>query len=114
MRPLILLLTLMGCTDSPTSDTGLPMPEYPLDDVLTFSDVQAKGTHNSYHIEPETVFDASHRYTHLPLNEQLETQGVRQFELDIHYHTEDGFQVFHLPGLDAETCLLYTSPSPRD
>lgn len=85
------------------------MPEYPLDNVLTFSDVQAKGTHNSYHIQPDTVFDASHRYTHLPLDGQLETQGVRQFELDIHYHIENGFQVFHLPGLDAETTCLQFS-----
>ena len=85
------------------------MPAYPLDNILTFSDVQAKGTHNSYHVQPETVFDASHRDTHLPLDEQLETQGVRQFELDIHYHVNDGFQVFHIPGLDAETTCLQLS-----
>lgn len=103
MRSLTLLLVLIGC------EAASPMPEYLLDDVLTFSDVQAKGTHNSYHIEPEIVFDDSHRYTHRPLKEQLEFQGVRQFELDIHYHTNDGFQVFHIPGLDAETTCVQLS-----
>ena len=83
----------------------------PLDDVLTFSDVQAKGTHNSYHIS-RTVFDASHRYTHLPLNEQLDTQGVRQFELDIHYHVE-GVSGVSSAGLDAETTCLQFSECMR-
>jgi len=114
-----LILILVGCTRSTTPDTGEtgdtdpetdpPMPDYPLDDVLTFSDIQAKGTHNSYHVEPGTVFHPSHRYTHLPLDEQLETQGVRQFELDIHYHKDDGFQVFHIPGVDPDsTCLQFS------
>ena len=113
MRLFVLIVLFSGCVSGSDTPSPLPMPEYPLDDVLTFSDVQAKGTHNSYHIEPETVFDASHRYTHLPLNEQLDTQGVRQFELDIHYHVEEGFQVFHLPGLDAETTCLQFSECMR-
>lgn len=113
-------LLLIGCTRSPLLETGetgaigetgevLPLPDYPLDGVLTLSDVQAKGTHNSYHVQPDTVFHPSHRYTHVPLDQQLETQGVRQFELDIHYHKELGFQVFHIPGIDPETtCLQLT------
>jgi hypothetical protein len=106
------ILALFACTGElpevppDTGDGPPPMPNYPLDDLLTLSDVQAKGTHNSYHVEPGTVFHPSHRYTHLPLDQQLETQGVRQFELDIHYHSEEGFQVFHIPGVDPDsTCL---------
>ena len=90
------------CEDCAEGFTGTACDEaepgwYPLDDVLTLSDVQAKGTHNSYHMEPDFAFDASHEYTHLPLDEQLSEQGVRQFEIDLHYHVDEGFQVFHIP-----------------
>jgi hypothetical protein len=89
-------------TDCDSAEPGW----YPLDDQLTFSDVQAKGTHNSYHIEPDFAFDASHEYTHLPLDEQLSELGVRQFELDLHYHVDEGFQVFHIPYIDGDTTCL--------
>jgi hypothetical protein len=91
-------------TDSGTFDPG-PSP-YTLDDTLRFHHVQALGTHNSTHIEPDTVVHPSHAYTHAPLTEQLEDQGVRAFELDIHLHVDDGFHVFHLPNVDAETTCL--------
>jgi hypothetical protein len=102
------------CLECSEGFSGLDCSEpeegwYPLDEVLTLSDVQAKGTHNSYHIEPDFAFDASHEYTHLPLNEQLADQGVRQFEIDVHYHQEDGFQVFHIPVIDQETTCLQLS-----
>lgn len=82
---------------------------YRLDSVLRLSDVQALGTHNSYHLEPESPFDGSHRYSHRPLDEQL-ALGVRQFELDLHLTATGEFQVFHLPGgVDSETtCLRFT------
>lgn len=77
---------------------------YRLDDLLRLNDVQAKGTHNSYHIQPDNPIDPSHFYTHAALDIQLDEQGVRQFELDLHLHKEEGFQVFHLPGgFDSET-----------
>jgi len=114
-----LLLALLACrADDPKSDsdvlesTGPPVIEdgwYPLDDVLRLNDVQARGTHNSYHVQPENPVDASHFYTHQPLDVQLGEQGVRQFEIDVHYNDEEGFQVFHLPALDeVTTCLAFT------
>lgn len=112
---LIPLLLLFACTRPSTLDsvdTGPldpgPSP-YSLDDVLELNHVQAKGTHNSYHLQPETVVSGEHRYTQPPLGEQLEHHGVRQFELDLHYRENVGFQVFHLPSIDPETsCLLFS------
>lgn len=89
------LILATGCTD-----------KYPLDDVLRFDQLQAKGSHNSYHLEPESPFDGSHRYSHPPLDQQL-ALGVRQFELDLHLTANGVFQVFHLPGgVDSETTCL--------
>lgn len=77
---------------------------YPLDDILRINHIQALGTHNSYHLQPE-VDILPWRYSHLPLDEQLELQGVRQFELDI-FENEDGtLEVYHLAFVDARsTC----------
>ena len=114
-----LLLALVGCrsddpshTDSkPDEPTGPPVIEdgwYPMDGVLRLNDVQARGTHNSYHVQTENPVDASHFYTHAPLDVQLEEQGVRQFEIDIHYRTGSGFEVFHLPAIDdVSTCDVF-------
>jgi len=71
--------------------------------VLRLNHVQAKGTHNSYHLEPDNPVDDSHRYSHASLEVQLSAQGVRQFELDLHYREHEGFEVFHLPILDERT-----------
>jgi len=99
----LVLLLLPACSD----EEGSP---YRLDDLLRLNDVQAKGTHNSYHIQPDSPIDPSHFYTHATLDIQLEEQGVRQFELDLHLHREEGFQVFHLPGFDPETtCRRFTN-----
>jgi hypothetical protein len=65
--------------------------------------VRVRGTHNSYHLKPDNILP-DWQYEHLPLDQQLETQHVRQFELDVHYK-DDGFHVYHLPGVDAgSTC----------
>ncbi len=116
MRLHLILSTLAACTgkgdsgapgDSAAFDPG-PSP-YSLDDQLTLSDVQALGTHNSSHVQPDAVVHPSHAYSHAPLEVQLADQGVRQFELDIHLHDSLGFQVFHLPVIDEETtCLQLT------
>ncbi len=87
-------------------DAG-PSP-YPLDDVLRLNHVQARGTHNSYHVEPPKPLSDEHRYTHAPLDVQLGQQGVRQLELDIHYRAGAGFEVFHLPVIDpVSTCKRF-------
>jgi hypothetical protein len=75
-----------------------------MDDVLTVPDVQALGTHNSYHVEPDTLFDASHAYTQPSLDVQAGV-GVRAFELDVHLGDDGVFRVFHLPAIDdVSTC----------
>jgi len=105
-------LLLIACADkAPAPDTGWdrgPNP-HPLDDVLRLNHVQAEGTHNSYHVQPEAPVDPSHYYTHAPLAEQVGGLGVRQLELDLHLREGAGWQVFHLPVLDEETvCLALT------
>lgn len=93
----------IGCADPITIVSPASEPidyQYPLDDVLRMNHLQAKGTHNSYHIEPENPADDSHRYTMPTLTEQLGTYGVRQIELDLHYKTGEGLQVHHIPLID--------------
>jgi len=109
----MIMLLLLACdTKTPSPDDTAPVSacevetqpyDYPLDDVLTLAHVQAKGTHNSYHIEPDPLFDDSHEYTHAPLDVQLTEQGVRQFELDLHLREDGGFEIFHIPAIDEET-----------
>ena len=60
---------------------------------VRLNQIQALGTHNSYHIQARpALFDGlvaflpeliSLEYTHLPLAEQFDTQGIRQIELDV-------------------------------
>jgi hypothetical protein len=68
-----------------------------------------KGTHNSYHIKPELDLD-QWRYTHAPLDVQLESQGVRKVELDTYYNEALGvFEVYHVGALDDQTtCRRFT------
>jgi hypothetical protein len=82
-----------------------PSP-YTLDDTLRLQHVQALGTHNSTHLRDDPIVHPSHDYAHAPLDVQLEEQGVRQFELDLHLHESLGWQVFHLPAVDDETTCL--------
>ncbi len=114
MRTLLPMLAF-ACTSSKpgtttAQDTGFdpgPSP-YTLDDTLRLTDVQALGTHNSTHIQPAEPIHPSHYYTQPALTDQLAGSGVRAMELDIHLHTELGFQVFHLPVVDQETrCLQF-------
>lgn len=107
---------------------------------LRLNEMQVVGSHNSYHIQPgEVLFGLltdfapplaeSFEYTHVPLGEQFETQGVRQIELDVFYDPDGGlyespiglqlatgdpmatipgldlpgFKVFHVQEIDFET-----------
>ena len=78
------------------------------------------GSHNSYHLIPEPlIFDgiaalspelaASIEYTHLPLTEQLENHGIRQFELDVFADPDGGLFASRagnpVVGLDAASGL---------
>lgn len=69
-----MLCLLLGCGDNlrPTFD-------YPLDDQLALQHLQAKATHNSYHVAAESTFE-EWDYSHAPLAEQLGEAGVRGIE----------------------------------
>jgi hypothetical protein len=94
----------LGCSDGGGGGAE-PAFTYPLDNVIRLNHLQAKMTHNSYHIEPEGNTYDGWRYTHAPLDEQLSAQGVRGFELDINYNFALGyFRVFHTPPDPETTC----------
>src|SRR5688572_23467590 len=120
LRALLAALALasaaLGRGGDPQTPAPLPMEEppvptfdYPLDDVLRLNHIQTKGTHNSYHIQPDNQIP-EWAYTHAPLDVQLGEQGVRKVELDIHYNNDTGaFEVYHVPLLDEKTtCRLLT------
>lgn len=74
---------------------------------LRLNQIRMRGTHNSYHLRPDNLLP-DWQYDHLPLDQQLNEQRVRQFELDVHFKP-DGFRVFHLPAVDARsTCDRFT------
>lgn len=115
-----LLVALLGCSpdSAPPADPAPPAcgidgtPEwedptvFPKDDLLTLAHLQARGTHNSYHLAPDVLLDETHAYSHAPISEQLGALGVRQLELDLHLRDDGAFDVFHLPGIDPETTCL--------
>ncbi len=57
----------------------------PLDGELRVNHLQVLGTHNSYHIAKTPPPLQQWAYSHDPLPHQLEKQGVRAFELDLHH-----------------------------
>jgi len=91
---------------------------------IRFNEMQVIGTHNSYHIEPSAQkiatmikFDPDAvllQYSHPPLAEQFESEGVRQIELDVFADPvgdlwrpkgRAGFKVFHIEQVDMDsTC----------
>jgi hypothetical protein len=103
MRRLAPLVALaLSCTPGPP-DFG-----YPLDDVLRLNHLQMKGTHNSYHLEPESPLADEWRYSHATITDQLEKQGVRGFELDVHWNEQaEAFSVHHLTGIDEKTTCAW-------
>ena len=95
---------------------------------LKLNQLQVIGTHNSYHIEqPADVLAgyatveadaATLAYTHAPLDQQFENEGVRQIELDVHADPDGslfrpigtpGFKVFHIEQIDEKSnCDTFT------
>lgn len=98
---LALALALAGCNGG-----GGKPAAYPLDDTLRVHEIQLLTTHNSYHLRSDfelpPVFKDPLQYEHVPLDQQLDIQGVRGFELDV-VNTGDDFPVVHTPVVDAET-----------
>lgn len=97
-----------GPLGTPAARTAMPT-RGPMDDVLRVNHIQAKGTHNSFHLRP-MILGPDWDYEHAPLDQQLDQQGVRAVELDIRWDTRcERFRVFHLPIIDPRsTCDLFT------
>lgn len=98
------VLLALACAGADTSDTSADTSRawsYPLDDVLRVTDVQAAGTHNSYHVAPDPSVVPEWDYSMPTLTEQL-ALGMRQIELDV--HVENGeLRVYHALGFDEGT-----------
>lgn len=82
---------------------------HPMDDVLRLNHLQMEGTHNSYHRRPRSVYTdgaipAPFDYEFEPLDVQLEEQGVRKFEIDVHFDVTRGrWNVLHIALIDPDT-----------
>lgn len=86
-----------GTSDSSSSGGEAPVAGPRLNHL------QALGTHNSYHVSGGTAVVAWD-YTHLPLDRQLDEQGVRHFELDLHFRgAGEPIDVYHVEALDTGT-----------
>lgn len=76
----------------------------PLDGQLRINHLQMIGTHNSYHIAKSPPPLQLWAYSHDPLAVQLDKQGVRAFELDLHHlGSSKPIAVFHIQLLDELT-----------
>lgn len=84
-------VVLLGCADGPASPR--------------LHEIQALGTHNSYHRLAGRPADPALDYVHDPLPDQLD-DGVRHFELDAHRDAESGaIAVYHIKHVDeASSC----------
>jgi hypothetical protein len=86
---LVALEALGGCGE----DQAAAPAAYPRDDSLRLNQIQVVGSHNSYHIQPRPellkvllsfgTLAQGLEYTHPPLDQQFESQGVRQIEIDV-------------------------------
>ncbi len=96
-------LLAAACSDDSTDESpGDTEPQQVLGgDELRINEIQMLGSHNSYHVPaiPEVAAAlealvpdlwAEINYEHLPLTEQLEDYGIRQFELDVVADPEGG------------------------
>lgn len=102
-RPFLMLALMGACAAGSSSSSSGSGFSYANDDALTLFDIQMKGTHNSYHQFSEVDLQAWN-YQHLPLADQAEYQGVRAFELDLHFVPDAGtVNVLHIPTLDDRT-----------
>jgi hypothetical protein len=115
-RAALFALLVAGCKDDatvsplPVDDQDVqPKYDYPLDGELRLQHIQAKSTHNSYHVETAGNQLQAWDYTMQPLDVQAGEQGVRHVELDISLGEDGAFHVFHIAVLDAQTtCELFT------
>lgn len=104
---MLTVLWIFGCTPD-KMDTGAWVDLVDgIDPTTPLNQIQVFGTHNSYHVAPESTTVDEWNYTHPPLEVQLE-RGIRQFEIDVVWDPErEVIAVQHVPVIDAEsTCDL--------
>jgi hypothetical protein len=93
------------------------------DRCVHLNEIQVLGSHNSYHVMPapsgfSLIRDAASElaqgleYQHLPLDQQLETQGVRQVELDVFYDPDGG--LYASPFLPVFVEIFGLPPDPEN
>ena len=90
----VALAATIACGSSAASASGSSRG------AVRLNHLQAIGTHNSYHLEASPAESALRRsagyddsplaYSHLPVSEQLESQGVRQLEFDLFADPDGG------------------------
>ncbi|MDX1735403.1 MAG: Ca2+-dependent phosphoinositide-specific phospholipase C, partial [Halioglobus sp.] len=94
---LLVALALVACGDSRDGDDTSPNPAA----ALRINELQYLGTHNSYKMRIRDDLFAllqafvpdiapTLEYSHVPLTEQFDMQGIRQIELDIFYDPDGG------------------------
>lgn len=107
--PLLASLVAPVAVAAASCGSGDPGPapaafHYPRDGELRLTHMQVKATHNSYHVETPGNTLPDWKYTMPPLDVQLTRDGVRSFELDLHFQGDAGpIEVHHLPLLDETT-----------
>lgn len=94
---------------------------------VRLNQMQVIGTHNSYHLEPSAEAIEFYRqfdptavtlaYSHPPLDQQFDDEGVRQIEIDVYADPDGtrwrpigtpGFKVFHIETIDEDaTCKVF-------
>jgi hypothetical protein len=84
--------------------------DQPLEEIR-LNHLRMKGTHNSYHLKTPGVWalNAEYNFTHSDLDVQADRLGVRQFEIDVHYSSKNGLEVYHTMWDYASSCALFTS-----
>ena len=104
---------LAGCSDSDGESAN---------DEVRLNHIQVIGSHNSYHLKPrDEIYDAllvlaedlaeSIEYSHESLTTQLDTYGIRQFELDLYSDPDGGHYANHAAHPLVE--LPYESGEPK-
>lgn len=90
--------------DAPIGSDAAPHLCSPFDNTIRVNHLQVLGTHNSYHVAKSPPPLQQWAYSHDPLPVQLQQQGVRAFELDLH-HLGSGkpIAVHHIQLLDELT-----------
>jgi calcium-dependent phosphoinositide phospholipase C len=99
----VLLPLLLACSDTSNSNDD----DTAAGDNIPMNQLQYLGTHNSYHVRArQDLFDVllgflpdlapTLDYTHVPLQEQFDTQGIRQIELDVFDDPDGGLYANHL------------------